>query len=192
MHHLQCRFLKFSGGGPPHPPSEVRSLRSVAPHLSIKNCLWLGMYVYLRPPFLTFLDPPLRSTAENCQHREPSRWPGGTAATLNMFKTSAVPPLVGPIRSGVAEAPPLPPRHRRGTVQGPQYHLHHRSASAAQPPCNREKKVDWRPYGDPVAFLLRLWRCNHGATNSLALLCCRQYRSHAANDRRGTAIKRQL
>ena len=60
---------------------------------------------------------------------------GGTAATLNMFKTSAVPPLVGPIRSGIAEAPPLLPRHRhdrRGTV--------HRSASAAQPPCDREKK----------------------------------------------------
>ena len=48
---------------------------------------------------------------------------GGTAATLNMFKTSAVPQLVGPIRTGVAEAPTLPPRHRhdrRDTVQGPQ------------------------------------------------------------------------
>ena len=48
---------------------------------------------------------------------------GGTAATLNMFKTSALPQLVGPIRSGIAEAPQLPPRHhhdRRGTVQGPQ------------------------------------------------------------------------
>ena len=48
---------------------------------------------------------------------------GGTAETLNMFKTSAVPPQVGPIRSGIAAAPPLPPRHRHdrhGTVQGPQ------------------------------------------------------------------------
>ena len=48
---------------------------------------------------------------------------GGTSATLNMFKTSAVPPPVGPIRSGIAETPSLPPRHRydrRGTVQGPQ------------------------------------------------------------------------
>ena len=48
---------------------------------------------------------------------------GGTAATLNMFKTSAVPPLVEPIRNGIAEAPPLPPQHRhdrRGTLQGPQ------------------------------------------------------------------------
>ena len=35
---------------------------------------------------------------------------GGTAATLNMFKTSVLPPLVGPIRSGIAEAPPLPLR----------------------------------------------------------------------------------
>ena len=31
---------------------------------------------------------------------------GGTAETLNMFKTSAVPPRVGPIRSGIAAAPP--------------------------------------------------------------------------------------
>ena len=29
---------------------------------------------------------------------------GGTAETLNMFKTSAVPPRVGPIRSGIAVA----------------------------------------------------------------------------------------
>ena len=36
---------------------------------------------------------------------------GVTAATLNMFKTTVVPPRVGPIRSGIAEAPPLPPRH---------------------------------------------------------------------------------
>ena len=46
---------------------------------------------------------------------------GGTAETLNMFKTSAVPPRVGPISVGS-------PRHRhyrrghdcRDTVQGPQ------------------------------------------------------------------------
>ena len=31
---------------------------------------------------------------------------GGTAETLNMFKTSTVPPRVGPIRSGIAAAPP--------------------------------------------------------------------------------------
>ena len=31
---------------------------------------------------------------------------GGTVETLNMFKTSAVSPRVGPIRSGVAAAPP--------------------------------------------------------------------------------------
>ena len=31
---------------------------------------------------------------------------GGTAETLNMFKTSALPPRVGPIRSGIAAAPP--------------------------------------------------------------------------------------
>ena len=31
---------------------------------------------------------------------------GGTAETLNMFKASAMPPRVGPIRSGIAAAPP--------------------------------------------------------------------------------------
>ena len=31
---------------------------------------------------------------------------GGTAETLNMFKTSVVPPRIGPIRSGIASAPP--------------------------------------------------------------------------------------
>ena len=31
---------------------------------------------------------------------------GGTAETLNMYKNSAVPPRVGPIRSGIAAAPP--------------------------------------------------------------------------------------
>ena len=31
---------------------------------------------------------------------------GGTAETLNMFKTSAVPPRVGPIRNGIAAALP--------------------------------------------------------------------------------------
>ena len=31
---------------------------------------------------------------------------GGTAETLNMFKTSVVSPRVGPIRSGIAAAPP--------------------------------------------------------------------------------------
>ena len=87
---------------------------------------------------------------------------GGTAETLNMFKTSAVPPRVGPIRSGIAAAPPWPPCLRSRTLQ---------------PPCNREK-VDWRAYGDPVAFLLRLWRCYHGATTSMAPHCCRQHRSH--------------
>ena len=41
---------------------------------------------------------------------------GGTADTLNMFKTSAVPPRVMPIRSGIAAAASLPP----WTVQGSQ------------------------------------------------------------------------
>ena len=31
---------------------------------------------------------------------------GGTAESLNMFKTFAVPSRVGPIRSGIAVAPP--------------------------------------------------------------------------------------
>ena len=46
LHHLQCRFLKFSGGGPPDPPSEVSSLRSVAPHLSLQNFLSGLTYMY--------------------------------------------------------------------------------------------------------------------------------------------------
>ena len=45
---------------------------------------------------------------------------GGTAETLNMFKTSAVPPRVEPIRSGIAAAPPWHRHDRRGTVQEPQ------------------------------------------------------------------------
>ena len=44
---------------------------------------------------------------------------GGTAETLNMFKTFAVPPRVGPIRSGIAAAPPLPPWHRTRTAVAP-------------------------------------------------------------------------
>ena len=168
---------------------------------------------------------------------------GGTAETFNMFKTSEVPQRVGPIRSGVAAAPPWPPWHRTRitvappsppcprsstsiTAVSPQYHLHHRRASivappsppclrsttavqsrkcrltilrrsrggstavkcvtgrwkllkitggvttvmavliknrggtappvwrSIKPPCNCEK-VDWLPYGDPVAVLLR-------------------------------------
>ena len=111
---------------------------------------------------------------------------GGRADTLNMFKTSAVPPRVGPIRSGIAAAPPLPQRHRhgrRGTVQGP----HHRRAFAVQPPCNREN-----PTGDLTAIPWRFYCGYGGATTSMAPQCCRQHRSHAANDRRRTAIKPQL
>ena len=48
---------------------------------------------------------------------------GGTAETLNMFKTSAGPPGDGPIRSGVGAAPPW---HRTRTAVAPP-----------SPPCPR-------------------------------------------------------
>ena len=72
-----------------------------------------------------------------------------------------------------AVAPPSPSCPRSSTsitAVPPQYN---RRASAVQPPCNREQ-VDWRPYSDPVAVLLRLnvwrvwetmknyWRCHYG------------------------------
>ena len=85
---------------------------------------------------------------------------GGTAATLNMFKTSAVPTLVGPIRRGTAMTAVVPYTDRSITSITAVLPQHNRRAIA--------KKVAWQPYGDPVAFLLRLWRCNHGATTSLA------------------------
>ena len=71
---------------------------------------------------------------------------GGTAETLNMFKTSAVPPRVGPA------APPWPPWHRTMSTVAPPSPPCLRSS--LQPPCNRGKKVDWRPDGDPVAVLM--------------------------------------
>ena len=132
-----------------------------------------------------------RSTAGKCQI---SYLRGGTAETLNMIKTSAVPPRLG--QSAVGS-----PRHRhyrRGTAMTAvvPYKI---AVAPPSPQCIRSttavqsrKKVDLRPCGDPVAFLLRLWRCYHGATTSLAPQCCREHRSHAANDRRGTADKRQL
>ena len=49
-------------------------------------------------PSLIAVAPP--KTVKTADHR------GGTAETLNMFKASTVPPRVGPIRSGVAAAPP--------------------------------------------------------------------------------------
>ena len=132
-----------------------------------------------------------RSTAEKCQI---SDLRGGTADTLNMFKTSAVPPRLG--QSAVGS-----PRHRhyrRGTAMTAVVPYKDRSSTsitAVHPQYNSRaiaKKVDWRSCGDPVAFLLRLWRCYHDATTSLAPQCCREHHSHAANDRRGTAVKRQL
>ena len=86
---------------------------------------------------------------------------GGTAETLNMFKTSAVPPRLG--QSAVGS-----PRHRhyrRGTAMTAVVPYKDRSSTsitAVRPQYNRRaiaKKVYWRPCGDPVAFLLRLWQC---------------------------------
>ena len=57
---MPCRFLKFSGGGPPNPPSEVGSLRSVAPRLSLQN-FSLGWHV-CRPPTFVSGSTPLTHT----------------------------------------------------------------------------------------------------------------------------------
>ena len=95
---------------------------------------------------------------------------GGTAETLNMYKTSAVLPRVGPMsgsprhchyRRSTAAAPPRHRHDRRSTVQGPHYHLHHRRASAVQSPCNREK-VDWRPTAIPWRFY-----CGYGSATTV-------------------------
>ena len=60
---------------------------------------------------LSLIAVALRKTVKTADIRS------GTAETLNMFKTSAVPPRVGPIRSGmIAEAPPWPPWHRTRTA----------------------------------------------------------------------------
>ena len=69
-------------------------------------------------PSLIAVAPP--KTVKNTDLR------GGTAETLNMFKTSAVPQGVGPIRSGVAAAPPCPPWHPTRTAVAPP-----------SPPCPR-------------------------------------------------------
>ena len=87
---------------------------------------------------------------------------GGTAETFehvqNLRTATAVwaNPQWG--RRGTAMTAVAPYKDRSSTsitAVPPQYHLHHRCASAVQPPCNREN-VDWRPDGDPVAVLLRL------------------------------------
>ena len=104
-----------------------------------------------------------RSTAQNCQHRGPSRWHGGNFEHVQNFRRPQC-------NRGLAQSAEGSPRHRhdrRGIAltavapPRPQRHRHERSsisitafASAVQPPGNREK-VDWRPYSDPVAVLLR-------------------------------------
>ena len=119
---------------------------------------------------------------------------GGTAKTLNMFKTSAGPPRVGPI----SVRSPRHRHYRRGTAMTAVAPYNDRSSTStpAVPPQHNRRaiaiKYTGATYGDPVAFLLRLWRCYHGATTALAPQCCRQQCSHAANDRRGTAIKPEL
>ena len=71
-------------------------------------------------PSLIAVAPPQTVTTANLR--------GGTAETFNMFKTSEEPPRVGPIRFGVAVAPPW---HRtRIAVAPPQWF---RSGSAVVP-----------------------------------------------------------
>ena len=97
---------------------------------------------------------------------------GDTAETLNLIKTSAVPQWVGQTqwdRRGTAMTAVAPYKDRSSTsiaAVPPQYNLR---AIA--------KTVDWRPYGDPVALLLRLLamlpRCYHGVTTGTLRVCCR-------------------
>ena len=82
---------------------------------------------------------------------------GGTAETLNMFKISAG-------HRGLGQSAVGSPRHRhdrRGTVMTAVVPYKNRSSTsitAVPPQYNRRaiaKKVEWRPYGYPVAVLLR-------------------------------------
>ena len=53
-----------------------------------------------------------RSTAENCQHRGPSRWHGGNFKHVQNFRSATA----GWANVRIAAAPPLPPQHRRDTT----------------------------------------------------------------------------
>ena len=88
-----------------------------------------------------------RSTAENGQHYGPSRGRGGNFEHVQNFRR---PPRVGPIRSGIAAAPPWPPWYRTRTAVAPPSPPCLRSTTAVQ-----SRKREWRTYGDPVAVLLR-------------------------------------
>ena len=78
-----------------------------------------------------------RSTAENGQHCGPSRGHGGNFEHVQNFRR---PPRVGPIRSGIAAAPPWPPWHRRGTAMTAVVSYKNRSSTsitAVSPQYNR-------------------------------------------------------
>ncbi len=99
------------------------------------------------------------STAENCQNREPSRWHGGNFELVQNFRSA---PPVGPIGTGIAAAPSWPLWHRTRTSVAPPSLPCLRSTTAVQ---SRRSRL--ATYGDPVAVLLRLWRCYHSAATGV-------------------------
>ena len=103
----------------------------------------------------------LRSTAENYQHRGPSRWHGGNFEHVQNFRRDtagwANPQWDRWGTAIIAAAPPWPPWCRTRTAVAPPSPQCLRSTTDVQ----SRNKVNWRPYGDPVAFLLRIRRCYH-------------------------------
>ena len=110
-----------------------------------------------------------RSTAENCQNRGPWRWHG---VNFEHVQTSAVPPRVGPIRSGIAAAPPWPPWHRIRTAVAPPSPPCLRSTTAVQSRKSRlatPTAIPWRFYCGYGGATTVLPRCYHGSTAGMGV-----------------------
>ena len=134
-----------------------------------------------------------RSTAENCQHRGPSRWHGGNFEHVQNFRSSTA----GWANVRIAAAPPLPPQHRRDTAMtavAPYKDRSSTSITAVHPQYNRRAIAKnrlatlRRSRGVSTAVTAVLPRCYH-LTGLVVLPPTPQL---SANDRRSTAIKAQL
>ena len=114
-----------------HVPPCLRSNTPVTPKARC-HCGACTTYTAVAPPWSpwfcsgSFID--RRSTAENCKKNGDLRC--DTVETLNIIKMSAVPPRVGPIRTGVAAAPRWPPWHRTATPLAPPSPPCHRSSTS--------------------------------------------------------------
>ena len=62
LHHLQYRFLKISGGGPPTPFQSPSRFTRRAAILSLETYLWVDMYVITFIYIITGGTPLLTST----------------------------------------------------------------------------------------------------------------------------------